>query len=76
MGTTGVGNVSDQAAAATMVRITTGGAGSDEDDGLVRLSYAGPPKLRRAVEVQVRTALTAADPRVGRVEFVDTDGAE
>ena len=56
--------------------IEIGVAGSDDDDGLVRLSYAGPPKLRRAVEVQVRTALTAADPRVGRVEFVDTGGAD
>ena len=47
------------------------GVAGRNDDGLVRLSYAGPPKLRRAVEVQVRTALTDADPRVASVEFVD-----
>ena len=52
--------------------VEIGLAGSD-DDGLVRLSYAGPPKLRRAIEVQVRTAMTGADTRVSRVEFVDTD---
>lgn len=39
-------------------------------DGVVSLSYSGPPKMRKAVEMQVRSALRAADNRVRRVEFV------
>ena len=42
----------------------------DAELGLVRLGYAGPSKLRKAVEVQLRAALREADPRVRRVEFV------
>jgi len=38
-------------------------------EGLVRLSYTGPPKVRLAVEVKIRTALLEAEPRVRRVEY-------
>ena len=37
--------------------------------GLVRLRYTGPPKVRLAVEVKIRTALLEAEPRVRRVEY-------
>ena len=40
-------------------------------EGSVRLVYDGPPKLRKAVEYQLRTALREADPRVRRVAFAD-----
>ena len=38
-------------------------------EGLVRLSYTGPPKVRLAVEVKIRTALLEAEPRVRRGEY-------
>ena len=38
-------------------------------EGLVRLRYTGPPKVRLAVEVKIRTALLEAEPRVRRVEY-------
>ena len=38
-------------------------------EGLVRLRYTGPHKLRLAVEVKIRTALLEAEPRVRRVEY-------
>ena len=38
-------------------------------EGLVRLRYAGPPKVRLAVELKIRTALLEAEPRVSRVEY-------
>ena len=38
-------------------------------DGLVTLALSGPPKLRPAVEVQLRTALRAADARVQEVVY-------
>ena len=38
-------------------------------EGLVRLRYTGPPKVRLAVEVKSRTALLEAEPRVRRVEY-------
>ena len=44
-------------------------AAAEAAGALGRLRYAGPPKIRLAVEMQLRTALRDADPRVGRVEF-------
>ena len=38
-------------------------------EGLVRLRYTGPHKVRLAVEVKIRTALLEAEPRVRRVEY-------
>ena len=38
-------------------------------EGLVRLRFTGPPKVRLAVEVKIRTALLEAEPRVRRVEY-------
>ena len=38
-------------------------------EGLVRLRYTGPPKVRLAVELKIRTALLEAEPRVRRVEY-------
>lgn len=40
-------------------------------DGVVQLSYTGPHKLRRAVEMQLRNALREIDPRMRHVEFVE-----
>ena len=60
------------AAAATAAGEATAAAAAAEAEAagaLVRLRYAGPPKIRLAVEMQLRTALRDADPRVGRVEF-------
>ena len=56
------------AAAATAAAEATAAA-AVAAGALVRLRYAGPPKIRLAVEMQLRTALRDADPRVGRVEF-------
>ena len=55
------------AAAEATAEATT--AAAEAAGALVRLRYAGPPKIRLAVEMQLRTALRDADPRVGRVEF-------
>ena len=60
------------AAAATAAAEATAeatAAAAEAAGALVRLRYAGPPKIRLAVEMQLRTALRDADPRVGRVEF-------
>lgn len=40
-------------------------------DGLVSIAYDGPPRMRKAVEVQLRAALRATDGRVLRVELVE-----
>ena len=54
---------------AAVVEAAATAAAAEAAGALVRLRYAGPPKIRLAVEMQLRTALRDADPRVGRVEF-------
>ena len=49
--------------------ITIGVVAADAD-GAVRLEYTGPPRLQKAVALQVRTALREADPRVRRADFI------
>ena len=46
---------------------------ADADTGRVVLSYDGPARLRRAVELNLRNALQAADPRVRRVDLVGVE---
>ena len=50
---------------------------ADADEGWVHLACTAPPRLRAAVEMQLRTALREADPRVRRVAFdAEAGGAE
>lgn len=45
---------------------------SSDDKGTVRLQYEGPPKLRRAVEMQIRNELRQMAQPIRSVEFVES----